>query len=57
MDEGDYRGFTFSMRHRWINFNNKKTKQNKTNQNEDSFSDALNYNHILKEYMSKKKRR
>jgi hypothetical protein len=28
MDEGDYRGFTFSMRHRWINFNN-KTKQNK----------------------------
>jgi hypothetical protein len=30
-------------------------KQNKTNHNEDSFSDALNYNHILKEYMSKKK--
>jgi hypothetical protein len=28
-----------------------KTKQTK---NEDSFSDALNYNHILKEYMKRR---
>ena len=50
MDEGDYRGFTFSMRLRWIN-NKNKTNQTK---NEDSFSDALNYNHILKEYMKRR---